>query len=190
VKDKHLDAARKVAGEPITGLPHSACWPLNLWVVARCWFADQRVRYPSGVQPAFDCRLRWHFLEQIMLADLLLNRLCANQADLSLLQGVPYSLHNHVSLLSVRLGCMHGSTRSVVQTIPSQDGKALPPFAQPLAFAGDAREYIAPAPAFETQPNCLAAPVQFVIVVCHTASFDDSMAATTPCPRCREPFVN
>jgi len=183
VKDKHLAASRQVAREPITGLPHGTCWPVGRWIGARRWFGDQRAGYPSSVQPAFDGCQRRHWLKQLMLADLLVNASCTDQAELSLLQGAPELLDNQARLLAIGLGCMHWSTLLSVQSWPSQAGKALPAFAQPLAFASNGCENIARAPAFEPQSNRLAAPVQFVIIVCDTASFGDSMAAITPCPR-------
>src|SRR5439155_15953769 len=141
-------------------------------------------------QPAFDSGQRRHRLEQPLVADLLLDCPRADQADLSLLQGTSYVQHNGVGVLLIGLRCMHGPARAVVQAFPAQGGKALPPFAQPPAFARDVSEYLARTPAFEAQPDRLAAPIQFVIVSCHSASFGDSMAAITPCSRCREPCIN
>src|SRR6266542_4241334 len=190
VKDKHLRAAFQIACNPITSLPDGLRWPSRFRIVALWRFLDHWLYHTSGMQPAFDGRQRWHLLEQMVVEDLLLEGPCADQADLALLQGAPHGQHNRVSLLGVGLRRMHGSTRTLVQTLPAQSGKAQPPFAQPLAFAREACEYLARTPAFEAQPNCLAAPIQFIVMICHSASFGDTMAATTPCPRCREPWGN
>ena len=122
--------------------------------------------------------------------DQLLDRLRGHQADLPLLQGTPYTQHDGMGLLMVGLGGMRWPARAVVQALPPEISKALPPFAQPRAFARDTLENLAGAPAFEPQPNRLAAPLQLVILVCHTVAKGGSMAATKPCLPCREPFVN
>src|SRR5215212_976996 len=168
MKNKDLGATLQIACNPITRVPDDLRSLLRLRIVA-FWLLllNQRLCDACREQPAFDGCQRWHLLKQSMVTDLLLNRLRADQANLSLLQGLSHTQDNRVSVLSIGLWRMHGSTRAIVQTFASQTSKALPPFAQPLTFARDACEYLARAPAFETESNRLTAPIQIIKVLCH-----------------------
>jgi hypothetical protein len=131
-------------------------------------FLGQWLRDASRVQDAFDGCQRWHLLEQAVVTDLQQHRLRADQANLALLQGASHGQYNRVGVPRRGLRRLQWSARAIIETLPAQGGKAQPPFAQPLACAREAREYLARAPAFERESDRLAAPIQFVVVLCHS----------------------
>src|SRR5262249_57491548 len=144
-------------GQPIAGLPDRRGRSLGLGVVGkrvrRRWRWDR-----SGLQDGLDGGETGHLGKQAVGLDFAGNRARANQTDLTMVESLAHGNHNRASLLGVGLGRGERAARTLVETLPALTTEAKPPFAQPLAFAGDTFANLARSFTFETQAYRLTSP--------------------------------